>query len=766
DLIQGGVKIADSDDPNINGQADPTVDGDEDPTRVVITYPPPPPPTKALVSPTAPEATIGQEVAYEIRVPGTQSNRPVYDVVITDTLDENLEYLNMTQLGGPVVTDNSASRDLSFSVAQIPADQQVVIEVRARVRNVLTAQQGVAVDNTVSYTYANSAGGATQLALASETVTLNIVEPHITSITKSANPATPAAGETVRYSVTLTASGNNYSSDVFDVKLTDTLSLGLVYVGNPAVTVGAGVGAGNTIAAPVMTGDGINQAQTLFWSLDGGNADIDIAEGTSVTISYDVRVVDSALAQSLTNSAVAEWTGIDGASNYERDGSDGIGELNDYVTAPATATISNLPLLYALKTAQIQEDYGTPGIVDPVCTPPWCDVLLYTIVLSNSGGVPATGVVLTDSVPANTTYETDSILLNGASVGPDGGVSPLIAGLTVQSADNPGAGIISVGETAVVTFEASVNPGVPTGTLITNQGSVTSNELLTGATDADGIPSNGNQPTVVVVGQMQLLSVTKEVTVVGGGTAQAGSQLEYVIRVNNIGSLPATQVVVTDDLNPPLGDQITYVASSGTLNGSTAGVVYAGGVLTADYASQYGELAPGDQSVVRFRVDIDPALAIGTTISNTGAVSWNNPPQTDSGSVSIDIGGMPGSASLSGSVWHDANLDKFPDSGAETMMENWSVELYRNNQSIATALTGAGGLYRFTGLAPNEGTPDLYEMRFRAPGAGPNTASMGDADSPAPFSNGPQRIRDIIVSSGDNLQNLNLPLWPNGSVYN
>ncbi|MDH3262216.1 MAG: isopeptide-forming domain-containing fimbrial protein, partial [Acidimicrobiia bacterium] len=758
DLIQGGVKIADSDDPNINGPADPTVVGDEDPTRVVIALPPASPPAKALVSPATPEATIGQEVVYEIRVPATASTRPLYDVVVTDTLDGNLEYLGFTQTSGPTVTDNSVVPDLSFVVAQIPAGQQAVFEVRARVRNVLSAQQGVSINNTGSYTYANSPGGARQPALTSNTVTLSIVEPHISSITKSANPTTPAAGETVRYSVTLTAVGSTYSSDVFDVTITDSLALGLVYAGNPAVTVGSGVGANNTIGAPVVTGDGVNQAQTLRWSLEDGNADIDIAEGTSVTISYDVNVLGGVLAQTLANSAVAMWTGIDGPSAFERNGTDGIGGLNDYITAPATATIGNLPVLYAQKTAQIYEDFSSPGIVDPG------DVLRYTIVFSNSGAVPATGVVLTDTVPANTTYIADSLRLNGAPLGPDGGVSPLIAGLSVQSSDNPGAGIVSPGETAVITFEARVNAGVPTGTLIINQGTITSNELPPGATDADGIPSNGNQPTVVVVGAVQLLSITKEVSVVGGGTALAGGQLEYVIRVNNIGSLPATQVVVTDDLNPPLGDQVTYVDGSGTLNGSTDGVTYAGGVLTADYSAQYGDLPPGATAVVRFRVQINPALAIGTTITNTGVVRWNDPGQTDSASASIDVGGTPGSASLNGNVWHDANLDKFPDNGIETMMGGWSVELYRNGQLVTTTLTDANGFYRFSGLAPNEGTSELYELRFRAAGAGPNTASMGQADSP--FTNGPQRISDITVASGANLQNLNLPLWPNGTVYN
>ena len=36
DLISGGIKIADSDDPNVNGQSDADVPGDEDPTRVTI----------------------------------------------------------------------------------------------------------------------------------------------------------------------------------------------------------------------------------------------------------------------------------------------------------------------------------------------------------------------------------------------------------------------------------------------------------------------------------------------------------------------------------------------------------------------------------------------------------------------------------------------------------------------------------------------------------------------------------------------------------
>src|SRR5262249_55199400 len=53
--------------------------------------------------------------------------------------------------------------------------------------------------------------------------------------------------------------------------------------------------------------------------------------------------------------------------------------------------------------------------------------------------------------------------------------------------------------------------------------------------------------------------------------------------------------------------------------------------------------------------------------------------------------------------------------------------------------------------------------RLRAPAAGPNTALLGRAASQ--FTNGLQRISDIIVTSGANLQGLNLPIRPNGIMY-
>jgi hypothetical protein len=113
------------------------------------------------------------------------------------------------------------------------------------------------------------------------------------------------------------------------------------------------------------------------------------------------------------------------------------------------------------------------------------------------------------------------------------------------------------------------------------------------------------------------------------------------------------------------------------------------------------------------------------------------------------VGGTPGSAALNGHVWHDANLDRILDSGSETALENWSVDLYRNGLLVASTTTDADGAWRLSGLLPNDGTTDQYEVRFRAAGAGPNTPSLGMADSV--FINGPQRISGITVASGASL---------------
>ena len=124
---------------------------------------------------------------------------------------------------------------------------------------------------------------------------------------------------------------------------------------------------------------------------------------------------------------------------------------------------------------------------------------------------------------------------------------------------------------------------------------------------------------------------------------------------------------------------------------------------------------------------------------------------------------MVGSGILNGTVWHDADFDNVLDA-TERVLEGWTVELRRNDELIVTTTTDAAGVYQIAGLVPNYQTQDRYDLTFRAPGAGANTALLGLADSG--FRNALQRIYDIQVQAGSNLQNLNLPIDPDGVVYN
>jgi uncharacterized repeat protein (TIGR01451 family) len=113
-------------------------------------------------------------------------------------------------------------------------------------------------------------------------------------------------------------------------------------------------------------------------------------------------------------------------------------------------------------------------------------------------------------------------------------------------------------------------------------------------------------------------------------------------------------------------------------------------------------------------------------------------------------------------VWHDANLDQVADPG-ETPLQGWTVEVLRNNVLLGTVTTDANGQYAINGLSPSATDADQFALRFSAPGSGATTAKLGRADSA--FVNGMQAINGIVAPPGSNLQNLNLPLQPNGATY-
>ena len=109
--------------------------------------------------------------------------------------------------------------------------------------------------------------------------------------------------------------------------------------------------------------------------------------------------------------------------------------------------------------------------------------------MTNSTGASADNVVFVDNLPANLTYVGSSLTSSAGTI--DDANAPLL------SVD---VGTMANGATVTISFQATVDAGTANGTLISNQGSVDSDQTEPETTDVDGIDQNGDQPTDIIVG--------------------------------------------------------------------------------------------------------------------------------------------------------------------------------------------------------------------------------------------------------------------------
>jgi len=354
------------------------------------------------------------------------------------------------------------------------------------------------------------------------------------SVVKTGTPATVLAGNQITYTMTV-SNGGPAAAD--NVVLTDVLPVGTTFV---SVVSSQGTSANNsgTINANLGT----------------------IAAGGSATVTLVVTAASS-LADNETVSNTATVT-------------------SDYLdTNPANNTstlVTNVDRLVDL--AITKTDSPDPVLVNGQLT--------YTLSVINNGPSNASGVVITDVIPATLTI-----------------VSATSASATANTVGNTvtfTVGNLNSGSTATATIVVSVND--ITITTVANTATVTSTE-----TDSNNANNSSTTNTAVTpVADLRIAKTDSVDPVIAGGT------MSYTLTVTNDGPSAATNVVVTDVLPADLTFN-SATASQGT-------VANASGTVTANL----GNLANGASATVTINVTVSPS-ATGT-ISNTATVTGT---QTD-----------------------------------------------------------------------------------------------------------------------------------------
>src|SRR5499433_1437988 len=558
------------------------------------------------------------------------SNTEVDQVTVTDNLNAtgvSLSYVNSSAAwkgsGAPVgFTATNASGLLTFSgFPPIPAGQQIVLSVTVVLNNAVPPNSpGTQFSNTANWTLGTTIGGTFHYPLPGQqgvsSPPLTIAAPGL--VMTKGGPATMNPGQPGQFTLNMQNTGN---SDAWNATIVDKL---------PTWTSGGmGTATPQILSAQVFQADGVTPvpgkgpltagtgytlsyagAPACTLTLNMLSAAAVIGPTQRLIVTYQTQLdANTRNGATLTNVAgTTLWyngpssdTGRQSYTCTLTNGTPGVLDCQDAHTV--TAVIPALTI--SKQVTVVGGGRALPGAT-----------LDYLVHVTNTSANPVNPVVITDTLNAAgagaLTYVPGTATMNGSP----SGVS--VAGNVITANYSGTYGPLAPGGTIDVRFRATLGSALAGGTIVTNTGVVTWNTP----------PQTASASVSITIGAVPGLAITKQVSVVGGGAAVPGGQLDYLVHVTNNSATPVNPTVITDNLNAAGAGALTYVAGSASMNGSPNGVSVAGNVITANYSATYGPLAPGGTIDLRFRATLGSTLAAGSVVTNTGVVTWNTPPQT------------------------------------------------------------------------------------------------------------------------------------------
>ncbi|NOR43804.1 MAG: DUF11 domain-containing protein, partial [Gammaproteobacteria bacterium] len=283
----------------------------DDPAGGIVTPPNPGEPTVVLiqspgpllkVNPASASVTIGERFTYTITVPEDPSLVPLYDVRILDDLSvsgADLNFISATVVngGGWSLSNTGTATNLviedTVTGIDILANQQAVIEITVQMLNTTGNNIGDPFNNTAAYTYNRTNGISASQKPGAGVTTANmiVVEPDLTVVTKVGTPILAApiiGGSIIEYVISMTNGG---TSTAFDVNVVDNLPAELALFSGFTPTI-SGIPDTGFLSLPTA---GSLPGQ-LIWGRDNGDNTLDIPANTTLVLTYQAQVQNSAVA--------------------------------------------------------------------------------------------------------------------------------------------------------------------------------------------------------------------------------------------------------------------------------------------------------------------------------------------------------------------------------------------------------------------------------------------------------------------------------------
>lgn len=507
----------------------------------------------AVKSANTANATVGDTVVYNIVV--TNTGNLSGDVIVTDTIPAGTSYVeNSAQVDG--MPQAGANPVTGINAGAIAPNTSKTVTFSVLIET-LPSPQTISNTATATYTFTPPDGRLITRSIVSNTVTFPVSSPNVLVVKSSASTAL-TVGDTITYSTVITNSG---IAPINNVVFTDQIPAGGTFVPNSVVIIGA-----PTPVLPPNPATGVPLGS--------------IAAGASVTVSFDVLVTSVPTPAQLTNQSVVSFTS---------------GALSSTTQSNTITTPIYQPVFAVLKSASTSN--ATVG-----------DTIVYTLNVSNTGNYAA-NTVLTDTIPAGTSFVTNSVFV----------------GTTPAAGADPSTGIdlgpVAPGATIPVTFSVMIDT-LPNPQVLTNTGTATYSFTL-----PDGRPftRSVNSNTVTISVSAPDVSVVKSTTATD---AVVGDILPYTIVITNNGTAPINNVVFSDPL--PSGEVFvpgsvvivgapTPPGPPNPVSGISLGSIAAGGTVTITFDVQVVSLPDpaqlNNQGIVSFTAGALSAVAFSNTIT-------------------------------------------------------------------------------------------------------------------------------------------------------